>query len=112
MQRMYLAVVFDDLTGGARLGLRHVGDGLSCAGPADRGDTEISGGDRLDGLGLGGHDPLEARVARLDDPGGDADDGRQRTGDFVVALLRLAVDLQRLPIDLDVLGLVARVLSP
>src|SRR3954465_1143565 len=73
-----LSVVFDDLAGLAGLGLGDVGDLLPGGIPSDRTDAEVGSGHRLDRLGLGRHDALEARVARLDDTGRDADDRRQR----------------------------------
>src|SRR5215207_2011050 len=68
-----LAVVFDDLAGLPLGRRRDVDDLLAGAGPPDRRHAEVSGRHRVDRLGLGGHDPLEARIARLDDTGGDAD---------------------------------------
>ena len=68
---------------------------ISWPAPAQpsRRDAEVGGGDGVDGLRLGGHDALEARVAGLDDAGGDAHDGGQRAVDLVVAGLGLALTL-------------------
>ena len=55
----------------------------------------------VDGLGLRRHDPLERRVARLDDAGGDGHDGGQRAGHLVEARLGLALDAHRRAVDRD-----------
>src|SRR5829696_2231425 len=99
-----LAVVLDDLARLASLGLGDVDDLLSGAGPTDRRDTQVAGGHRVDRLRLGGHDALEAWIPRLDHTSRDADQRRKRARHLVVALLRLAIDLQRAAVDDDTLG--------
>src|SRR3954454_9146210 len=81
------AVVLDDLAGLAGRSGGDAGDLLAGAGPADRRsvEAEIGDGELVDRLALGGHDPLERRVARLDHTGGHGDDGGQRALDVVVA---------------------------
>src|SRR3954465_7999990 len=61
------AVVFDDRAGLAFLGLVGGADLLTGPGPADDPGVEAEVGDLhlVDRLRLRGHDPLEARVARL-----------------------------------------------
>ena len=54
---------------------------------------EIGCGYLVDRLVLGRHDPLERRVARLDDTGGDTHDRGQRSLDLVVAGFGLALHL-------------------
>ena len=58
-------------------------------GPA-RFDADVRERQRLGRLGLGAHDSLQRRVARLVDRVGDRHDRGQRRGDDVVAELRLA----------------------
>src|SRR5438876_3594724 len=81
-------------------------DLLAGALPADLvlGQPEVGGLGLVDGLVLGRHDPLEGRVPRLDDAGGDADDGGERRFDDVVAGLGLPLDLDLAVGGLDVLG--------
>src|SRR5262245_29897362 len=100
-----LAVVLDLLTGLALRRGRDRGDLLTGARPADRTrvEPEVARGDGVDGLVLRRHDPLERRVARLDDPGGHAHDRGQRRLDDVVTVLGLALDGDLAVGDLDVL---------
>src|SRR2546421_764181 len=80
-------------------------DLLAGALPADLvlGQAEVGGLGVVDGLVLRRHDPLEGRVTRLDDAGGDADHGRERRLDDVVAGLGLPLDLHLAVGGLDVL---------
>src|SRR3954447_17272303 len=66
------AVVFDDLAGLTLLGRRDGDDLLARAGEADGAgvDAEVGDLDLVDRLGLRRHDPLERRVAGLDDASG------------------------------------------
>src|SRR4029453_2924918 len=66
-----LAVVLDDLPGLTGRRLVHSHDVLTGAGRAHGGGVDAQVGQRqlIDRLGLGGHDPLEARVAGLHDAG-------------------------------------------
>ena len=106
MRLKRLAVVFDDLAGLAGGGVLDGDDLLAGAGPADLAGVDAEVGDLqlVDRLRLGRHDPLEGRVAGLDDTGGHRHDGRQRALDLVVAGLGLALDLDLAALDLDVLG--------
>src|SRR5437763_1666579 len=81
-------------------------DLLASALPADLvlGQPEVGGLGLVDGLVLGRHDPLEGRVPRLHDAGGDADHGGERRLDDVVAGLGLPLDLDLAVSGLDVLG--------
>ena len=101
-----LAVVLDDLAGLAGGRVLDGDDLLAGAGRADLGGVEAEVGDRqlVDRLGLGRHDPLEGGVAGLDHAGGDGHDGRHRAGDLVVAGLGLALDLDLVALDVDLLG--------
>ena len=68
-------------------------------------DAQVAQRELVDRLGLGGHDPLEAGVAGLDDAGGHRDERGQRRLDLVVAELGLALDLDlAVAVDLDLLG--------
>src|SRR5581483_9971966 len=66
-----VALVLDLLAGLALLGLADLGDLLAGPAPADLPGVEPEVGDLdlVDRLVLGRHDPLEGRVARLDDAG-------------------------------------------
>src|SRR5579872_4393973 len=101
-----LALVLDDLARGAGLGLLDRGDLLARPALADAAgvDAEVGDLEGVDRLVLGGHDPLERRVAGLDHAGGHGDDRGERALDLVVAGLGLALDLDGLAVDLDVLG--------
>src|SRR5262249_46071273 len=99
-----LAVVLDDLARLAGLGGGDVDDLLTGARPPDRLHAEVTGLHRVDGLVLGRHDPLEARVAGLDHTGRHRHDGRQRALDLVEAGLGLALHLEGGAVDLDMLG--------
>ena len=75
------------------------------AQPTLRGvDAQVGDRDLVDRLGLGGHDPLERRVAGLDHAGGHRDDRGQRALDVVVAGLGLALHLDGAAVDGDLLG--------
>jgi len=66
--------------------------------------SKVGGRHLLDLLGARRHDAFERRVARLSDRGGDRDQrGRRRLNDLVT-VGRLAVDLHRRAVDLDLLG--------
>ena len=97
---MRFAVVLDDLAGLALLGGGTTST-ISWPAPAQPTcagvDAEVGDGQLVDGLGLGGHDPLEGGVAGLDHTGGHRDHGGQRALDLVVALLGLALDLDAVP---------------
>ena len=58
-------------------------------------DTDVGEGDHGDLLLLRGHDALEARVTRLDDTSGHADDCGQWALNFVVTRLGLTICLER-----------------
>ena len=67
-------------------------------------DAQVGDGDGVDRLRLGGHDPLEGRVAGLDHAGSHGDHGRGGALDLVVPGVGLALDLDRATTDVDLLG--------
>ena len=100
------ALVVDDLAGLTGGCLGGGDDLLAGAGPTDGGriDPECGEVEFVDRLVLGRHDPLERRVAGLDDAGGDRDDTGQAALDHVVAVLSLALHRGGVARNLDRLG--------
>src|SRR5213080_972886 len=96
-------LVLDDLAGGARRAGRGVDDLGPRGARADltRVDTQVAQRPGLERLLLGGHDPLERRVAGLTGLVGDREDQRHGAADDLGGGVAVALDADLVALELD-----------